>query len=610
MLEETILSIPIEKLEFSAVDDNNKAKAKLYVMHEDLNYNESVIPMSAIENAESTISNIPILAYVKKDEETNEASDFAGHELKQDLVAENGELVFKTTYLEQPIGVIPETNDYHYETINGQQWVVINGYIWKSYSNEAYDLLESAKTKGISMEIKVLDGMVDKNTGFYIINKFEYLGITVLGDDITPAMGNEAKIKLYSTENKKQYFSMCKKLNEELKIEIEKEVKGLSMEVSEFEKCKDKEKDIEKMKCHENEEQGKEKHSCKDEEKDMEKHSCKDEEKDKEKHEKKTDDSESENTNGLNVKAEIKQIDEDEMMSKCDKKDVEKHSCKDEEKGKEKHSCEDGSDSCEDEENLKENEAVLNEDRDKEECYSKNKEITEPTVSLSINYIIEQINSQLDKVREEVEAWWSEDGVETLPKYMMVDLLVDKKIVIVTNFDNEFFGIPYVIQGDEVILEMADIKPYISSWKEKETNSELKFESKRKSSIKKMIEESKKAYDELEDKYEKVSEKCEELKEFKYEIDKKTRFIEIDNLIGEFNFSDDEIKTLREKAYSEEISMETLKKELYALEGMRVHKAKEVYSTSKKNLVLGYSINSNKVSKKSKYGEASIYFNK
>ena len=44
MLEETILSIPIEKLEFSAVDDNNKAKAKLYVMHEDLNYNESVIP--------------------------------------------------------------------------------------------------------------------------------------------------------------------------------------------------------------------------------------------------------------------------------------------------------------------------------------------------------------------------------------------------------------------------------------------------------------------------------------------------------------------------------------------------------------------------------------
>lgn len=128
-MEEKIISIPIS-LEFAKNNNvsDNLAKAKIYVLHEGLNYNESVFTLESIENAQSTISNIPVLTYITRNE-FNEAQDFAGHEVTQTLKNEDGKLVLKYTYLEQPIGVIPETNNYHYETINEQQWVVVDGYI-------------------------------------------------------------------------------------------------------------------------------------------------------------------------------------------------------------------------------------------------------------------------------------------------------------------------------------------------------------------------------------------------------------------------------------------------------------------------------------------------
>lgn len=128
-MEEKVISIPIS-LEFAKSNNisDNLAKAKINVLHEGLNYNESVFSQESIENAQPTISNIPVLTFIKRDE-NNEAEDFGGHEVKQSLKSEKGKLVLKSTYLEQPIGVVPETNNYHYEMINEQNWVVVDGYI-------------------------------------------------------------------------------------------------------------------------------------------------------------------------------------------------------------------------------------------------------------------------------------------------------------------------------------------------------------------------------------------------------------------------------------------------------------------------------------------------
>ncbi len=611
---EEIISIPIKKLEFAQETNtsDNLAKAKLYVLHEDLNDNNSVIRMDAIEGAKPTISNIPILTFIAKDEE-NKATDFGGHEMVQTLESEKGKLVLKTTYLEQPIGVIPESNDYHYEMIDDQNWVVVNGYVWKNYSNEAYDLLKKAKSKGISMEIKVLDGEVDKNTGFYIIKAFEYLGITVLGDDITPAMGEEAKIKMFSQNNKTEYFSAVKKLNEELKSSLENEVKGLSKK--EFAKCEDKEKNIETNSCHDeknkekaeknscNEDDKKEKvetNSCHDDKKEKaEKNSCKD---DKEFATEKVEDEDDESAckknataNKNDIKEQIKEIKEVEDMM----------SCKDEKKKKDKSEKNAIEDCMEDDD-----EECLSKEKKDEKCFAKDDKKVTSNEGLSVNYVIEEVQGQLDEITETVNVWW-QDAPATVPKYYMVDLLVDKMIVIVTDFENTgFFGIPYSISGDEVKLELDKLVPYISIWKEKDVADTGKMNfSKKKSVFEGLISSSEEVYNSLNEKYSTLEKECKKLKEFKLEVDKQTRFVQIDNKIAEFSFEEDEIKTLREMAYSEEISMEELEKELFALEGRRLHEQKTKFSSNKKQNI-GYKIlnNAEKQEATSKYGSASVYF--
>ena len=51
--------------------------------------------------------------------------------------------------------MIPETNNYFYEEINGETYLGCYGYIWKSYSNDAYDILLEDEEKEVSMEILV-----------------------------------------------------------------------------------------------------------------------------------------------------------------------------------------------------------------------------------------------------------------------------------------------------------------------------------------------------------------------------------------------------------------------------------------------------------------------
>lgn len=115
------------------------------------------------------------------------------------------------------------------------------------------------------MEIKVLDGKIDKNTGFYVVKNFEYLGITVLGDDVTPAMGDDAKIQMYSKQNKKEYFSMVENLSKELKsLQKENEVELLKTKET-FAEKKEEDTNIEKNSCHDDKEVI-EKNSCHDDE--------------------------------------------------------------------------------------------------------------------------------------------------------------------------------------------------------------------------------------------------------------------------------------------------------------------------------------------------------
>lgn len=217
MENENQVQVPCRIKRFSEEKTSgNLEKVKIVVMHEGENGNKSFIGGEAIDDAEPTLKNIPILAYIKRDED-GEAIDFDQHNVITKIVqGENGSEL-KEYFLEKPIGVIPETNEYAIEEIDGVDYVTCIGYIWKTYSNEGYDLISEAGEKGVSMEISVEEGKKDKKTGLYHINKYSYLGVTVLGDSVTPAMGDTCKLTTFSSKEENLKFAL-----EELTKEVEK----------------------------------------------------------------------------------------------------------------------------------------------------------------------------------------------------------------------------------------------------------------------------------------------------------------------------------------------------------------------------------------------------
>ena len=206
------VQLPVKFEMSDEILNNNFHKVKIYVCHNGENYNGSNFSDLAIAKASKTLQNIPILAYIERDEEGN-ALGFGGHEIEYKLEEKNGEYYFREHYLEIPIGVIPSQNEYTIESMNGKNYVVCSGYIWKCYSNEAYDLLLDNNEQNVSMEISCNDVKYLDN-GIYDILDYEYLGVTVIGCE--PAMQN-AKVQMSfsnNNNNNKEYEEKVKELDE------------------------------------------------------------------------------------------------------------------------------------------------------------------------------------------------------------------------------------------------------------------------------------------------------------------------------------------------------------------------------------------------------------
>jgi len=213
-LKKKFMSVPIQynqSVKFEA--DDIKIPVEILVMHDKINLNKSNFEMEAIESAKESIKNIPILGYIKKVDGTD-SKDFAGHEIE--LSIKDGKL--KLVYLERPIGVIPETNNYEYVEVNGKTYVKVLGYIWKEYLNEGYEILQENPNKSVSMEITVDDYVVNKD-GIVDIKSYRYLGVTILGDSVGAGMegANMQVVGQFSEKFSTDFYEKVESLNNELK---------------------------------------------------------------------------------------------------------------------------------------------------------------------------------------------------------------------------------------------------------------------------------------------------------------------------------------------------------------------------------------------------------
>lgn len=219
--------LPCQILSFGKAyeDDDDLMKVRIKVCHTGENPNGSDFSLDSLTRAQPTLCNRPILAFSVFDEESFEVTDFGGHDMEHKLIEnEDGEYELKTRYLETPIGVINENHEYSLETDEetGETYPVITGYIWCSYSNGGWKLIEQGK--GVSMEIAVKSGTYNKERKIFEIEDFSYRGITVLSDSVVPAMkgANIEKYTLSDIDNSIEMFN--NKLKEKEDVELSKPI--------------------------------------------------------------------------------------------------------------------------------------------------------------------------------------------------------------------------------------------------------------------------------------------------------------------------------------------------------------------------------------------------
>lgn len=204
------LFLPITKFsqipptQFSTYDDRF-IPAEIVVMHSGINKNQSLFTEESIASSSWSLTDIPILGFIKSI--NDKEHDFDEHNIE--VVMSNDDIKVRT--LGRIIGNIPKDNNYHYTYYPNKDevYVVVEGYLWKEYMNEALEIFENQKEKSVSMEILIDDGFMNDD-GIFCITKYRYIGICILGNDVDPAMEgakitvDNAPLELYSHKNTKE----------------------------------------------------------------------------------------------------------------------------------------------------------------------------------------------------------------------------------------------------------------------------------------------------------------------------------------------------------------------------------------------------------------------
>lgn len=459
-----IQHVPCSVTKFSQEQESgNLEKVKIIVMHSGENYNKTSISDEAVEDAKETLKNVPILAYIKRDED-GEAIDFDQHNVITKIVQGEDGYEVKQFFLERPIGVIPETNNYRIEEIEGMNHVVVDGYIWKCYSNEGYSLISEAGEKGVSMEINVEEGFKDKKTGIYNITKYSYLGVTTLGDDVAPAMGNTCKLETYSSNS--DFVQAMEELNEE--------VKKYQMEVGTVDNTQTQEQVVETTEVQ-------------------------------------------------------------ETVESTETTEVEETSV----------------------------------------------ETSEETTEVPQNYSlsVENLGMSMRKIMSEMTTQKTNRWNETyqVQSYYLRTILPSECIAIVEDgvCDYTYYGVPYSVKGDEVVLDFDNKKEYIQTWREKQTESEtiVTFCEKEEDEQKAIEARFSLKEGEIEKLKTQISEQeveLENLRTFKFEKDQEALNEAVSNIVTKFSILEEsEYKEIMDKTINGEMSVNDFELHMYAMKGKK-----------------------------------------
>lgn len=114
---------------------------------------------------------------------------------------------FMASTAERIVGYFKSASDIRIEEKDGQKWIVGVGYIWKWYAQELVKKLKRQGLEGMAVSIETLiDEMYTEGTT-EVFTKYQVLGTTVLGDDVSPAV-ESANIRALSAIGREEVREM------------------------------------------------------------------------------------------------------------------------------------------------------------------------------------------------------------------------------------------------------------------------------------------------------------------------------------------------------------------------------------------------------------------
>lgn len=172
------------------------------------NRNGSSISKDAFERSMSTIYNCPIVCNYSR-----ERDEIGSHDVE--VVMKDG--VAQLVNITQPVGVIPESANYWWESIEDNsgihEYLCIEALIWKR--QEAYSKIKENGITDESMEIRVKSGHMEDDV--YVIESFEFLAFCLL--EAAEPCYESASLEMFQVDDfRKRYADMM----EEFKLSFQK----------------------------------------------------------------------------------------------------------------------------------------------------------------------------------------------------------------------------------------------------------------------------------------------------------------------------------------------------------------------------------------------------
>lgn len=185
-----------------------------------LNRKGSFISKQTIEKCIPTMFNCPIVCNYDRD-----TNSIGGHNI---AVAYNDKGSAAIINLTEPVGVIPESAKYWWETVKDgdaeHEYLCVQAYIWKR--QQAYEKIKNNEITDQSMEINVRSGQY--RNGVFEIDDFEFVAFCLL-ENAEPCYESARLLvskysflpgDIMSDDEHSNYFRLCKEMMNELYSEI------------------------------------------------------------------------------------------------------------------------------------------------------------------------------------------------------------------------------------------------------------------------------------------------------------------------------------------------------------------------------------------------------